>query len=138
MRLAFALALLAGMIPPFGAKAAADVWRPPRVRPSQCSEFPFDVLLVDVSGSMNELDHFVHAQTSATRYIMSEAPDCTSAIVAPFGVTADLARAGFLTDRESRLRLAEAVRKLVANHRYTNLDEAAKPCTVSNMNAAGV
>ena len=84
------------------------------------------MLLMDVSGSMNEMKRLERAKESASRYLASEAPDCTLAIVAPFGVTADVRGAEFLTSPENRLRLVDLVQHLTAVHPHTNLDEAAK------------
>src|SRR5258708_14638208 len=126
MRITFALSVMTiaelGVLP----LPAEGVWRPPQPIPTQCSGIRTDLLLMDVSGSMNEMRHLARAKTSASQYILSDAPDCTLAILASFGITADVVGVEFLTNRESRLRLAELMRHLAANHRYTNLDEAAK------------
>jgi hypothetical protein len=120
--LTLVLAALLGRVP----LQAEVVWRLPQLIPTPCSEVRTVLLLMDVSGSMNAMNRLDLAKASATKYLVSDAPDCTLAIVASFGITADVVGAEFLTGQENRFRLAELVRHVVANHPYTNLDEAAK------------
>jgi hypothetical protein len=118
--------LVGGLSSSAYAQIRRDVWRPPSAVPSKCVAPQFDVLLLDISGSMTEAGHFRSALDKVGTYLSTEAPDCTLVIVASFGVTADVVGADFLTTADSRAQLANAARQLRATHRYTNLDEAAK------------
>lgn len=75
---------------------------------------------------MNEMNRLSRAKRNAIQDLEAEPPVCTLAIVATFGVTADVRGAGFLVDGTSRTRLIDLVQHLVADQEYTNLDEAAK------------
>src|ERR1041384_2328899 len=104
---------------------AQGVWYPPETVPPQCAEVRTLLLLMDVSGSMNEMKRLGRAKENASQYLVSGAPDCTLALVASFGVTADISGAEFLISSESRVKLVGLVQHLTANHPHTNFDEAA-------------
>jgi hypothetical protein len=74
---------------------------------------------------MRQGGRFREAQEAIIQQI-DDAPRCTLAIVASFGVTADVVQGEFVLDEETRQRLADAVRTLQPTHAYTNFDEAAK------------
>lgn len=109
-----------------GTSLSADVWRPPVPAPAACSKPTFEVLLIDVSRSMAHSGVFQHVQRMASDHIRDGVPACTLAVVASFGLTADVQDGAFLNDPESRQRLIRAVLALKPDHRTTNLDEAAK------------
>lgn len=124
LRICFPLLLLACSLSV--SAVAAPAWRLPVAVPAGCSVPGFELLLFDVSGSMARSGSFEPAQKDATSHVINGLPDCTLAVVASFGVTADVRGGEFLIDKASRRRVADSIAALRAAQGFTNLDEAAK------------
>ena len=126
MRLRLALFLLASLPPISGADLATTVWQPPGMIPRSCASTRYEVLLFDISKSMDQFGRLEGIKRVVADYVATAMPECSLAIIASFGMTADVIHSEFISSSESRSRVTAAFTRLRATHRYTNLDEAAK------------
>src|SRR5689334_15918577 len=84
------------------ADVSTAAWRPPSRVPGACTTFDVEVLLFDVSKSMNQFGLMNKVKGEAVGFLSRGMPDCSLAVVASFGMTADVLASEFMTSTESR------------------------------------
>lgn len=97
----------------------------PKTCPTNCQSINSQLLVVDVSKSMQK-NHLIDIAIEQMAQYIDTAPVGTYIIIARFGRTADVVNDKFINNQEDRENLKQSLKSLKATQPVTNLDEAAK------------